>query len=378
MTFPNSPQRTVIPLTPAETVVRSPLPLGAVHADLRDRLDRPLRDLRISVTDRCNFRCSYCMPKSIFGRDYKFLPHDQLLSFEELTRVAEASTLLGVRKIRITGGEPLLRKNLEVLIAQLSALRTLDGEPLDITLTTNATLLAKKAKALKQAGLRRVTVSLDALDDAIFQAMNDMKVPVSDVLEGIHAAQDAGLDKIKINMVVKKGTNEHEILPMARYFRGTGMTLRFIEFMDVGQTNGWRMDEVVASQDIIDRIHAEMPLTPLSASTPGETAQRWGYTNAEGDHDPRLGEIGLISSVTQAFCSDCNRMRLSTEGRLYTCLFASAGHDLRGAIRAGMGAEDLAAHIAGIWADRSDRYSLLRAQGIPDQGPRVEMHYIGG
>ncbi len=283
-----------------------------------------------------------------------------------------------MRKIRITGGEPLLRKNLEVLIAQLAQLRTTDGHPLDITLTTNATLLAKKAVALKQAGLRRVTVSLDALDDETFQSMNDMKVPVKDVLDGIHAAQAAGLDQIKINMVVKKGTNEQEILPMARYFRGSGMALRFIEFMDVGQTNGWRMDEVMASQEIIERIHAEMPLVPLSASSPGETAQRWGYADSQGVHDPSLGEIGLISSVTQAFCGDCNRMRLSTEGRLYTCLFASSGHDLRDAIRAGLNATDLAAHIAGVWQARTDRYSLLRAQGVPDQGPRVEMHYIGG
>ena len=378
MTFPDLPKRTVIPLTPVDQIAPTRAGHGIVGADLRDRLNRPLRDLRISVTDRCNFRCSYCMPKSIFGRDYQFLPHAQLLSFEELTRVAEAATLLGVRKIRITGGEPLLRKNLEVLIAQLAELRTVDGEPLDITLTTNATLLAKKAAALKQAGLRRVTVSLDALDDATFQAMNDMNVPVKDVLEGIHAAQEAGLDKIKINMVVKKGANEQEILPMARYFRGTGMTLRFIEFMDVGQTNGWRMDEVLPSQDIIDRIRSEMPLVALSASSPGETAERWGYADGKGEYDPRLGEVGFISSVTQAFCGDCNRMRLSTEGRLYTCLFASSGHDLRGAIRSGMNANDLASHIAGVWADRIDRYSLLRAQGVPDHGQRVEMHYIGG
>lgn len=377
MTLSDSPKRTVIPLTPVGRALPTPSP-GTVTSDLRDQLNRPLRDLRISVTDRCNFRCSYCMPKSIFGRDYKFLPHEHLLSFEELTRAAEAAALLGVRKIRITGGEPLLRKNLEVLIAQLAQLRTTDGHPLDITLTTNATLLAKKAVALKQAGLRRVTVSLDALDDETFQSMNDMKVPVKDVLEGIHAAQAAGLDQIKINMVVKKGTNEQEILPMARYFRGSGMALRFIEFMDVGQTNGWRMDEVMASQEIIERIHAEMPLVPLSASSPGETAQRWGYADSQGVHDPSLGEIGLISSVTQAFCGDCNRMRLSTEGRLYTCLFASSGHDLRDAIRAGLNATDLAAHIAGVWQARTDRYSLLRAQGVPDQGPRVEMHYIGG
>ena len=345
---------------------------------MRDRLRRPLRDLRISVTDRCNFRCSYCMPKSVFGRDHAFLPQSELLSFEEITRLAEASLLLGVRKIRITGGEPLLRKNLEILIAQLAALRTPQGDALDITLTTNATVLARKAQALKDAGLNRVTVSLDALDDAVFQRMNDMGVPVADVLAGIDAAKAVGLQDIKINMVVQKGTNDDQILPMARYFRGSGMTLRFIEFMDVGETNGWAMDQVLPSADVIARLHAEMPLVALPAKSSGETAQRWAYANAQGEPDPSLGEVGVISSVTQAFCGECNRARLSTEGKLYTCLFATGGTDLRPLVRSGADITTLAQAMANVWGERDDRYSLLRAQGVAPDGPRIEMHYIGG
>jgi GTP 3',8-cyclase len=374
-----TPSRRVIPLTPAD---QASLVLRAnteVSPDVRDAMNRPLRDLRISVTDRCNFRCSYCMPKGVFGRDYTFLPQDALLSFEEITRVAQASIALGVRKIRITGGEPLLRKNLEILIAQLAQLRTWDNQPLDITLTTNATVLKKKAAALKAAGLKRVTISLDALDDAVFKAMNDMDVPVADVLAGIAEAQAVGLNHIKINMVVKKGTNDDQILPMARYFRGTGMALRFIEFMDVGQTNGWRMDEVLPSAEVIARIHPTMPLVALGATTAGETAQRYGYIGANGEHDPALGEIGVISSVTQAFCHDCNRARLSTEGKVYTCLFASSGVDLRTLLREGADVATVSQALAGIWGARTDRYSLLRAQGAPEtSGPRVEMHYIGG
>jgi GTP 3',8-cyclase len=377
-TTPSSSRR-IIPLTPADHagLVRSD---GLIPSpDLRDQLNRPLRDLRISVTDRCNFRCSYCMPKGVFGRDYPFLPHDALLTFEEITRIAQASLALGVRKIRITGGEPLLRKNLEILIAQLAQLRTWDDQPLDITLTTNATVLKKKAAALKAAGLKRVTVSLDALDDAVFKAMNDMDVPVADVLAGIAQAQAVGLNHIKINMVVKKGTNDDQILPMARYFRGTGMALRFIEFMDVGQTNGWRMDEVLPSSEVIARIHQEMPLIALDATASGETALRYGYRGANGEHDPALGEIGVISSVTQAFCHDCNRARLSTEGKIYTCLFASSGVDLRGLLRSGADTNAVSQAMAGIWHARSDRYSQLRAQGVSEAvGPRVEMHYIGG
>ena len=371
-----------------------PVPPGAAASASTQTLDtlrRPLRDLRISVTDRCNFRCSYCMPKEVFDKDYAYLPHSALLSFEEITRIARQFVAHGVQKIRLTGGEPLLRKNLEVLIAQLAALRTLEGEPLDITLTTNGSLLARKAEALKAAGLQRVTVSLDGLDDAVFKKMNDVDFPVADVLAGIAAAQAAGLGPIKVNMVVKRGTNDHEIVPMARHFQGTGVVLRFIEYMDVGATNGWRMDEVLPSAQVIQRLQAEMPLVALEASAPGETAQRWGYANAQGEYDQRLGEVGVISSVTQAFCADCNRARLSTEGQLYLCLFASQGYDLRSLVRNGNGtstgtvtADDsaLAAAIGNIWQGRTDRYSLLRAALPPEaQGTgarRVEMSYIGG
>ncbi len=348
---------------------------------LSDSLGRPLRDLRISVTDRCNFRCSYCMPKEVFDKDYPYLPHSALLTFEEITRVVRQFVAHGVRKIRLTGGEPLLRKNVEVLVEQLARLRTVDGAPLDLTLTTNGSLLARKARALKDAGLQRVTVSLDGLDDAVFRRMNDVDFPVADVLKGIDAARSAGLGPVKINMVVKRGTNEHEILPMARHFKGTDIVLRFIEYMDVGATNGWRMDEVMPSAEVVKLIHAELPLAQLEASAPGETAERWGY--ADG-----TGEIGVISSVTQAFCGDCNRARLSTEGQLYLCLFASRGHDLRSLIRgdAAKGTppasdEELASAIGQIWQGRSDRYSQLRATLAPDQGGgarRVEMSYIGG
>ena len=369
-----------------------PVPPGAAASanasgQTRDTLGRPLRDLRISVTDRCNFRCSYCMPKEVFDKDYAYLPHSALLSFEEITRIARQFVAHGVQKIRLTGGEPLLRKNLELLIAQLAALRTLEGAPLDITLTTNGSLLARKAQALKAAGLQRVTVSLDGLDDAVFKKMNDVDFPVADVLAGIAAAQAAGLGPIKVNMVVKRGTNDHEIVPMARHFQGTGVVLRFIEYMDVGATNGWRMDEVLPSSEVIARLQAEMPLVALEASAPGETAQRWGYASAQGVYDPRLGEVGVISSVTQAFCADCNRARLSTAGQLYLCLFASQGYDLRSLVRTGAGTDNaddtaLAEAIGNIWQGRTDRYSLLRAALPPEaQGGgarRVEMSYIGG
>ncbi|MCM5680978.1 GTP 3',8-cyclase MoaA [Schlegelella sp. S2-27] len=341
---------------------------------LSDRLGRPLRDLRISVTDRCNFRCSYCMPKEVFDKDYHFLPHSSLLSFEELTRVTRLFVAHGVRKIRLTGGEPLLRKNVERLIEMLAPLRTPDGEPLDLTLTTNGSLLERKAQALKDAGLRRVTVSLDAMDDAIFRRMNDVDFPVADVLRGIEQAARVGLGPIKVNMVVKRGTNDHEILPMARHFRGTPVVLRFIEYMDVGASNGWRMDEVLPSAAVIERIHAEMPLAPLDASQPGETAERWRYLDG-------TGEIGVISSVTQAFCHDCNRARLSTEGKLFLCLFASRGHDLRALLRGSYSDEQIAGAIGLIWQGRDDRYSELRGAMQPDASEgqrRVEMHYIGG
>ena len=355
----------------------------AISGRLVDTRGRPLRDLRISVTDRCNFRCNYCMPKAIFDKDYAYLPHQALLSFEEITRVAKVFVAHGVQKIRLTGGEPLLRKNVERLVEQLAALRTPEGQALDITLTTNGSLLARKARDLKAAGLQRVTVSLDGLDDAVFRSMNDVDFPVADVLAGIEAAQEAGLGPIKINMVVKRGTNEHEILPMARRFMGSGIVLRFIEYMDVGATNGWRMNEVLASSEVVKLIHAELPLVQLEPSNPGETAARWGYADACGQHDKALGEIGVISSVTQAFCSDCNRARLSTEGKLFLCLFASQGYDLRSLIRQGgdVGDADLTSAIAHIWQGRSDRYSELRSALAPDAsggGRRVEMSYIGG
>ena len=356
---------------------------------LSDTLGRPLRDLRISVTDRCNFRCNYCMPKEVFDKDYTYLPQTALLSFEEITRIAKLFVSHGVRKIRLTGGEPLLRKNIEVLIEQLAQLRTVDGEALDLTLTTNGSLLTRKAKALKAAGLNRVTVSLDGLDDAIFRHMNDVDFPVADVLSGIDAARDAGLGLdahgrltgLKVNMVVKRGTNDQEILPMARHFKGSGITLRFIEYMDVGATNGWRMNEVLPSADVVRLIHADLPLVQLDPSVAGETAERWGYADASGHHDKAAGEIGVISSVTQAFCHDCNRARLSTEGKLYLCLFASQGHDLRALIRSGASDTDVESAIGHIWGARDDRYSELRSAMKPDSGigaRRVEMSYIGG
>ena len=375
----------VIPLVDARVASRPavvPSLLQAPTGLLQDHWGRPLHDLRISVTDRCNFRCNYCMPKEVFDKDYQYLPHSSLLSFEEITRLARLFVAHGVRKIRLTGGEPLLRKNIETLIEQLAQLQTPDGQPLELTLTTNATLLARKAQALKDAGLNRVTVSLDGLDDAVFRRMNDVDFPVADVLAGIEAAQAVGLTGLKVNMVVKRGTNDDQILPMARYFRGTGVTLRFIEYMDVGATNGWRMDEVLPSDEVIARLRAELPLLALAPRTVGETATRWGYADASGKHDPALGEVGCISSVTHAFCGDCNRARLSTEGQLYLCLFASQGWDLRSLLRSGAGDAELAAAIAPIWQQRDDRYSQLRSEMPPDatpaQGRRIEMSYIGG
>jgi cyclic pyranopterin phosphate synthase len=373
-----------------------PLPLAtdgpASDQEILDTLGRPLHDLRISVTDRCNFRCSYCMPKTVFGRDYPYLPQTELLTFEEITRVARLFMALGVRKIRLTGGEPLLRRDIETLVGQLAALRTPDGQAADLTLTTNGSLLARKAQALKAAGLRRVTVSLDALDDAIFRRMNDVDFPVDDVLAGIDAAQAAGLGPIKINMVVKRGVNDDQLLPMAHYFKSRGLALRFIEYMDVGATNGWRMDEVLPADEILRRLQTELPLQPLPASAPGETAQRWAYADGSG-------EIGLIASVTQAFCGDCNRARLSNDGKLYLCLFAHQGHDLRTALRDGASDGQLLSGIAQVWQGRSDRYSALRGQQVgpagqthPSGAPgadgasgaggpppsRIEMSYIGG
>jgi GTP 3',8-cyclase len=376
----------VIPLADLRYAAALPrIPVSGFDAGglLADRLGRPLRDLRISVTDRCNFRCSYCMPKEVFDSSYKFLPQTSLLSFEEITRTARLFVAHGVAKLRLTGGEPLLRKHVEVLISQLAQLRTPNGEPLDITLTTNGSLLERKAVALREAGLKRVTVSLDALDDGIFRRMNDVDFPVADVLHGIDAALAAGLAPIKINMVVKRGTNDQEIVPLARHVReryGAGVVLRFIEYMDVGATNGWRMDEVLPSAQVVQRLHEAFPLEPLEASAPGETAQRWRYRDGGG-------EIGVISSVTQAFCGDCNRARLSTEGKLFLCLFASRGHDLRALLRgtqadgSAYSDEQIARAIGLIWSEREDRYSQLRSGQVAEAGSgerRVEMHYIGG
>jgi cyclic pyranopterin phosphate synthase len=328
-----------------------------------DVLQRPLRDLRISVTDRCNFRCVYCMPKEIFGRDYEFLPRAQLLDYEEIERLARAFVANGVRKIRITGGEPLVRRHVERLVEMLSAL------DVDLTLTTNGTLLPQKAQVLADAGLRRVTVSLDALDDETFRAMNDMDVPVQRVLDGIDAAAAAGLP-VKVNAVVKRGLNEHGIVELARHFRGTGHVLRFIEYMDVGHTNGWRLDDVVSAEEILTRIADEFPLESIEPSYRGEVAKRWRYVDGQG-------EIGVIASVTQPFCGDCTRARLSAEGQLYTCLFAVRGHDLRALVRSTADDAELEAAIAAVWTRRIDRYSELRTEKTAEL-PKIEMSYIGG
>lgn len=333
-----------------------------------------MRDLRISITDRCNFRCVYCMPKTVFGRDYAFLDRDELLTFEEITRIAQVAAGHGVRKIRLTGGEPLLRRGVEDLIARLAALRTPSGEPLEIALTTNGSALAVKAAALKAAGLTRVTVSIDSLDDDLFQRMNDVRFPVDRVLAGIDAAHEAGLRPIRLNMVVKRGVNDHEVVAMARRFRGTPYTLRFIEYMDVGNTNGWSMDEVVPSAEVVQRIDEVFPLEPVGSLVPGETAKRWRYADGSG-------EIGVISSVTNAFCGTCNRARVSTEGKLFTCLFASEGHDLRALLRGGADDHALARAMRGIWESRDDRYSEIRSSLTPElrlARSRVEMSYIGG
>ena len=343
---------------------------------LGDSRGRPLHDLRISVTDRCNFRCVYCMPKEVFDKDYPYLPHSDLLSFEEITRIAKLFVAHGVEKIRLTGGEPLLRKNIERLIGMLAEIKTPSGQPLDLTLTTNASLLAMKAQSLKDAGLQRVTVSLDALDNAVFQKMNDVDFAVEDVLKGIDVAHQVGLGPIKINMVVKGGMNDHEILPMARYFRHSPYVLRFIEYMDVGASNGWKLDEVIPSDEVVRRIGAEMPLEPLAANYTGETATRWRYADGSG-------EIGVISSVSHAFCGDCSRARLSTEGKLYTCLFATSGHDLRALLRDGHSDAEISTALGQLWRKREDRYSELRASQTDLSAHRaerkkVEMSYIGG
>ena len=329
-----------------------------------DRLGRPLRDLRISITDRCNFRCVYCMPKEVFGRDYEFLPRAQLLTFEEIDRLARAFVANGVHKIRITGGEPLVRRNVERLVELLAAI---DG--LDLTLTTNGALLADKARELAAAGLRRITVSLDSLDDTTFRAMNDVDFPVERVLDGIDAAAEAGLP-VKVNVVVKRGLNDDDVLELARHFRGTPHVLRFIEYMDVGHTNGWRMDDVVPAAEILETISSEFALEPVDPAYRGEVARRWRY--ADG-----AGEIGVIGSVTQPFCGDCTRARLSADGQLYTCLFAVRGYDLRALVRSGTDDTALAEALARVWAVRTDRYSELRSAKTAEL-PKIEMSYIGG
>ncbi len=335
-----------------------------------DRRGRALRDLRISVTDRCNFRCAYCMPAEVFGRDFAFLPHDQVLSYEEIHRVAAIAVGLGVGKLRITGGEPLVRKALPTLIAQLATLRTPEGEAVDLTLTTNGSALRALAAPLRAAGLRRITVSLDSLDDEVFRRMNGVDFPVSRVLDGIAAARSAGLDPIKVNMVVKRGENEESVLPMARWARDEGLTLRFIEYMDVGTANGWRLDDVVPARELVERIDAELPLEPAEPGYRGEVAGRWRYRDGSG-------EIGVIASVTQPFCGDCTRARLSADGRVYTCLFSAVGTDLRGPLRAGASDADLRALLARVWSARTDRYSELRTEATSHL-PRVEMFALGG
>ena len=331
---------------------------------LEDTLHRPVRDLRVSITDRCNFRCVYCMPKEVYGRDYAFLPRRDLLTFEEIARLARVFAGLGVEKIRLTGGEPLIRREVESLVEMRAEI-----PGLDLTLTTNGAVLAQKAQALKDAGLRRITVSLDSLDDEVFGAMNDVDFPVQLVLEGMEAASAVGLP-VKVNVVVKRGVNEDSVVPMARHFRDRGHIVRFIEYMDVGHTNGWRLDDVVPAADIVAAIDTELPLEPLPPGYPGEVAERYRYRDGSG-------EIGVIASVTRPFCGACTRARLSADGSLYTCLFATTGHDLRGLMREGAGDDEITAALGGIWRERTDRYSELRSSATPDL-PKVEMSYIGG
>ena len=353
----------------------SPSRLKTSTGTVIDVRSRSLRDLRISVTDRCNFRCVYCMPKHIFGREFVFLERDELLTFEEIARLAGIAVAHGVQKIRLTGGEPLLRRGLEELVGMLAALKTPDGREIDIALTTNGSALAVKAQSPKDAGLKRVTVSLDSLDEATFSAVNDVAFPVAKVLDGIEVAHAVGLGPIKVNMVVKRGQNDQDIVPMARQFKGSPYILRFIEFMDVGSSNGWKMEEVVPSAEVIARINAELPLEQVPPNYPGETSGRWRYRDG-------TGEIGVISSVTQAFCHSCTRVRVSTEGKLFTCLFATEGHDLRALLRGGCSDEELSTVMADIWRERTDRYSELRSAKTRElQGTgkkKIEMSYIGG
>ncbi|HET7833185.1 MAG TPA: GTP 3',8-cyclase MoaA [Gallionella sp.] len=371
---------TIFPITSAVAKAGRNVGVPVFHAadvphypslPLLDALQRPLRDLRISVTDRCNLRCTYCMPREAFDNGHAFLPRAELLSFEEVTRLAELFVSLGVQKIRLTGGEPLLRRGLEQLIEKLARLRGVTGQPVEVALTTNGVLLARKAQVLKDAGLSRITVSLDGLSDATFRRMSDSDVSVATVLDGIAAAQQAGFESIKVNMVVKRGVNDHEIIPMAEHFRNSGVVLRFIEYMDVGCTNGWRMDDVVSAREILERIAARYAIRRIDPDYRGEVAERWRYADGSG-------EIGVIASVTQAFCQDCRRARLSTDGKLYTCLFAGGGMDLRGPLRQGVNDRLIAHMIANQWGLREDRYSQLRHLSSPASQAKIEMSYIGG
>jgi GTP 3',8-cyclase len=376
---------TVIPIQPVKSH-SSPLPAGALASGalksgqaLRDQLGRSFRDLRISVTDRCNFRCTYCMPKEVFDSNYAYLPQNEILSFEEINTFVKAIAPLGLKKIRLTGGEPLLRKNIDVLIAMLR-----DSLPeVDLTLTTNGAALAAHASRLKTAGLDRVTVSLDALDDAVFRQMNDVDFPVAKVLEGVDAAAEAGLGPVKINAVIKRGVNEDQVIKMVRHFRHTPHIMRFIEFMDVGSTNGWRMNDVFTAQQMLDAIATIAPIESIDATYQGEVAQRWRFV---GDHANEFGagghanEFGVIASVTQAFCGDCNRARLSTDGQIFTCLFADQGYDVKHLLRGGASAEQIQSALIGIWQQRRDRYSQLRTAATTgvEKARKVEMSFIGG
>ena len=355
----------------ASSVPAVPAHALAPGALLADKLGRPLHDLRISITDRCNFRCTYCMPKEVFDTHYEFLRHADLLRFEEIERLARVFVSLGVRKLRITGGEPLLRKGVEDLVAMLAAIRTPDGAPVELTMTTNASILARKAASLAQAGLHRVTVSLDAIDDAVFRRMNDVDFPVQTVLEGIAAAQAAGLHPVKVNMVVQRGVNDDQILPMIEHFRGSGVVLRFIEFMDVGNLNHWSLDEVLPSTELLRQIEQRWPLEALPGQYQGEVAKRYRYCDGQG-------EIGFISSVTAPFCGACTRARLSSDGALYTCLFAERGIDLKGPLRGGASDRELLDLLRHTWLQRSDRYSEERANPQAAPHRKIEMYFIGG
>ncbi|MCI5851310.1 MAG: GTP 3',8-cyclase MoaA [Sutterellaceae bacterium] len=371
---PEKADRRTIPILP-EAPATIPIPFrGEIRREDGHWLDlfgRPLTDLRISVTDHCNFRCRYCKPKEIWDNFDAYLPYEELLSFEELFRISRIAVANGVRKIRLTGGEPLLRRHVEELVALLRALRTPSGDPIDIAMTTNGSILAKKAKALKAAGLDRLTVSLDAMDERIFQSFNDVGFPVAKVLEGIRAAQEAGFTKIKVNTVVKRGVNEGEIIPLLEHFKGTGIIVRFIEYMDAGSSNGWKMDQVVPTSEVLRIAGSRYKLRPLTPNYASETAQRWQY-GEDGD------EFGCISSVTRPFCRNCSRARLSIEGAVYLCLFAERGFDIRTMLRGGASDEEITEALGRIWSGRTDHYSELRQNGMPLPARKVEMSYIGG